>query len=339
MSIQVICAGLGRTGTLSLRAALEELGFAKCNHPLKVFASLDQARTWAAAARGEPVDWDRIFAGYGATVDMPGRVFYRELLAKYPEAKVILTVRDPERWYDSVSQTIDLLGNTFPKWTVLLLSPRQRVFQRMLDRLRDRMFQGRFEDQAFAIDVFTRHNEQVRRDVPADRLLVYEISQGWGPLCAFLGVPVPEGKPFPHLNDAAAFRAKINRDVLVVRTVGYAALGMAALVPLILIAAVAIRLWFCVQGTHFSDRMASGGHRSPGGPHVCGRCPPDGIAFHNDERLHQSFDRKGERRLADHHAFVTSDVHLRQDRPPSSIARVGLIDEWHVDFSYHVLAK
>ena len=124
MSIQVIGAGLGRTGTLSLKAALEELGFAKCYHPLEVVASLDQARTWDAAARGEPVDWDRLFAGFRATVDLPGCVFYRELLAKYPEAKVILTVRDPEHWYDSVRQTIYFLRNAFPKWTVLLLSPR-----------------------------------------------------------------------------------------------------------------------------------------------------------------------------------------------------------------------
>ena len=239
MSIQVIGAGLGRTGTLSLKAALEELGFAKCYHPLRVIASMDQARIWDAAARGERVNWDRLFAGFRATVDMPGCLFYRELLAKYPEARVILTVRDPERWYDSVRQTIHLLGTTFPKWTVWLLSPRQRVFQRMLDGLGDRLFRGRFEDRALAIDVFNRHNEQVRRDVPADRLLVYEVSQGWGPLCTFLGVPVPEGKPFPHLNAAAAFRAKINRDVLAVRTVGYA---LAALL-LILIAVAAIRLW------------------------------------------------------------------------------------------------
>ena len=102
------------------------------------------------------------------------------------------------------------------------------------------MFQGRFEDRAFAIDVFNRHNEQVRRDVPADRLLVYEVSQGWGPLCEFLGVPVPEGKPFPHLNDAAEFRARIERVARIMRTVGYAALGAAALV-LVLIAVVAIR--------------------------------------------------------------------------------------------------
>jgi Sulfotransferase domain len=241
MSIQVIGAGLGRTGTLSLKAALEELGFARCYHPLKVFASMDQARTWDAAARGEPVDWDRLFAGYRATVDLPGCVFYRELMENYPEAKVILTVRDPERWYDSVRQTILFASDTFPKWA-LLLSPRMLVFQRMLDRLWDRLFRGRFEDRAFAIDVFNRHNEQVRRDVPADRLLVYEIGQGWGPLCAFLGVPVPEGKPFPHLNDAAEFRARLERDALIVRTVGYAALGVAAL-ALILIAVVAIRRW------------------------------------------------------------------------------------------------
>jgi hypothetical protein len=239
MSIQVIGAGLGRTGTLSLKAALEALGFAKCYHPLAVFASLDQSQTWDAAARGEPVDWDRIFAGYRATVDFPGCVFYRELLAKYPEAKVILTVRDPERWYDSTRQTIHFADKTIPKWTILLLSRRKRVFQRMLDGLRDKLFQSRFEDRAFAIEVFNRHNEQVRRDVPADRLLVCEVSQGWGPLCTFLGMPVPEGKPFPHLNDAAAFRAKINRDVLAVRTVGYA---LAALL-LILIAVAAIRLW------------------------------------------------------------------------------------------------
>ncbi|MBV8232285.1 MAG: hypothetical protein JO329_20065, partial [Planctomycetaceae bacterium] len=201
---------------------------------------MNHARTWDAAARGMPVDWDRLFAGYQATVDFPGCMFYRELLEKYPEAKVILTVRDPERWYDSARQTIYFARNAFPRWAAVL-KPRMRVFQRMIDRLWDGMFRGRFEDRAFAIDAFNRHNEQVRRDVPADRLLVYEISQGWGPLCAFVGVPVPEGKPFPHLNDAAEFRARIERGARIVRTIGYAALGAAALV-LILIALVAIRL-------------------------------------------------------------------------------------------------
>jgi hypothetical protein len=240
MPIQVIGAGLGRTGTLSLKAALEELGFAKCYHMVEVRARMDDARTWDAAARGEPVDWERLFAGYRATVDVPSCMFYRELLEKYPDAKVILTVRDPERWYDSMRQTIYFARTAFPRWAAVL-DPRMRVFRRMIDRLWDKMFRGRFEDRASAIDSFNRHNEQVRRDVPADRLLVYEISQGWSPLCAFLGVPFPEGKPFPHLNDAAEFRARIERRARIVRTNGYAALGAAALV-LILIALVAIRL-------------------------------------------------------------------------------------------------
>jgi hypothetical protein len=240
MSIQVIGAGLGRTGTLSLKAALEELGLSKCYHMVEVFVHRDHARTWDAAVRGQPVDWDRLFAGYRATVDVPSCLFYRELIEKYPEAKVILTVRDPERWYDSARQTIYFARDAFPKWAAVL-NPRMRVFKRMIDRLWDRMFGGRFEERAFAIDVFNRHNEQVRRDVPADRLLVYEVSQGWGPLCAFLGVPVPEGKPFPHLNDAAEFRARVERGARIVRAVGYAALGAAALV-LLLIAVLAIRL-------------------------------------------------------------------------------------------------
>jgi len=241
MSIQIIGAGLGRTGTLSLKAALEELGFTKCYHMVEVFTRKDDAQIWDSALRGEPVDWDRLFAGYRATVDLPSCLFYREQLEKYPEAKVILTVRDPDRWYDSARQTIYFARTAFPRWAAVV-NPRMLVFQRMLDRLWERLFRGRFEDRAFAREVFNRHNEQVRRDVPADRMLVYEISQGWGPLCAFLGVPVPEGKPFPHLNDAAEFRARLERDALIVRTVGYAALGVAAL-ALILIAVVAIRRW------------------------------------------------------------------------------------------------
>ena len=114
MSIKVIGAGLGRTGTLSLKAALEELGFARCYHLLQVFASMDHARIWDAAVRGEPVDWNRLFDGYRATVDLPGCVFYRELMENYPEAKVILTMRDPERWYDSARQTILFASDTFP---------------------------------------------------------------------------------------------------------------------------------------------------------------------------------------------------------------------------------
>jgi Sulfotransferase domain len=238
MPLKVIGAGLGRTGTLSLQAALEELGFARCYHMREVLANRGDAHVWDAAARGKSVDWEGLFSGYQATVDWPGCSFYRELIEKYPEAKVILSVRDPERWYDSARQTIYYVRNAFPGWVTLFV-PRFRGFRRMLDRIIwIGMFQGRFEDRSFAIDAFNRHNEQVRRDVPADRLLIYDVREGWGPLCAFLGVPVPEGKPFPHLNDATEFRARIQRAARVMRAIGYAALGLAALVLIV----VAIRL-------------------------------------------------------------------------------------------------
>jgi Sulfotransferase domain len=201
---------------------------------VEVFAGKNDAPAWESALRGEPVDWETLFAGYQATVDLPGCLFYRELLEKYPEAKVILTVRDPERWYDSVNQTIYFAHNTFFKRAAILY-PRTRDFRRMINRICDRLFQGRFEDRAFAIDAFNRHNEQVRRDVPADRLLDYEISQGWEPLCAFLGVPIAEGKPFPRLNDATEFRARVERATgMLRRVIGYTAVVATALVLIII---------------------------------------------------------------------------------------------------------
>ena len=230
MPLKVIGAGLGRTGTLSLKVALEELGFAKCYHMTEVLAHPDHVRVWDAAGRGEPVDWEALFRGYQATVDWPGCNFYQEYLRLYPDAKVVLTVRDPGRWYDSARQTIYAVGRAFPGWVTPFL-PRMRRFLRMVDRLIwDGMFRGRFEDRTHAIGVFDRHNAEVKRVVPPDRLLVYEVKEGWGPLCEFLGVPVPEGKPFPHLNDTEEFRSGILRGARIVKTVAYSVLGLAVLV-------------------------------------------------------------------------------------------------------------
>jgi hypothetical protein len=229
MPLKVIGAGLGRTGTLSLKVALEELGFSKCYHMTEVLAHPEHARIWDAAARGEPVDWEALFQGYQATVDWPGCNFYQEYLRLYPEAKVILTVRDPERWHDSARQTIYYVRHAFPGWVTPFV-PRIRDFIRMLDRLIwDGMFEGRFEDKPYAVAVFQRHNTEVQRAVPPDRLLVYEVNEGWGPLCQFLEVPVPEGKPFPRLNDAEEFRARERRAALIVRAVACSVAGAVAL--------------------------------------------------------------------------------------------------------------
>ena len=207
--MRVIGAGMGRTGTLSLKVALERLGFAPCYHMLEVIEHPDHVPLWVAALRGEAGAMDRALAGYGATTDWPACTFWPALVAAHPDAPVVLTVRDADRWYDSALATIYPVASFTLTAPPEMAPPGMRPMAAMVDALVwQGTFGGRFEDRAHAIEVFHRHNEAVRRGVPADRLLVYEVGQGWGPLCAFLGVPAPD-EPFPHLNDAASFRARI----------------------------------------------------------------------------------------------------------------------------------
>jgi hypothetical protein len=211
--VRLIGAGFGRTGTTSLKAALEKLGFDPCYHMTEVFAHPDHADFWVRAWHGEPVDWEGVIGGYEATVDWPACTFYEELMGRYPEAKVLLSVRDPERWYDSTRGTIYELtrmteGSTISRLifgVVGLLVFGGFTGRRSSlanDLIWQGTFDGKFEDRAYAMEVFERHNEEVKRRVPQDRLLVYEVREGWGPLCEFLGVPEPD-EPFPRLNDTA----------------------------------------------------------------------------------------------------------------------------------------
>jgi hypothetical protein len=215
--LRVIGAGFGRTGTTSLKAALETLGLDPCYHMTEVFAHPRHAEGWRSAWRGAPVDWDAILGPYEAAVDWPSCTFYEELMERYPEAKVLLSVRDPERWYESTRTTIYELSR------VLAGSRTARVAFGLVSLLAfggfarseagdeiiwNGTFGGRFEDKTHAIEVLERHNEEVKRRVPPERLLVYEVKEGWGPLCEFLGVPDPD-EPFPHLNDAAEMRRGI----------------------------------------------------------------------------------------------------------------------------------
>lgn len=205
MTIKIIGAGFGRTGTTSLKAALEQLGFAKCHHMTEVLKNPSQAAGFLDAWRGNPVDWDRLFDGYQATTDWPACTYYEELMAQYPEAKVILSVRDPERWYTSAYDTIYPAQAVVPPWAGKLF-PKLGVFREMiLSQVWDGTFEGRFADKTFAIEKFKAHNQQVIDTVPADKLLVFEVKQGWEPLCRFLNVPVPDTL-FPHLNDKKQFK-------------------------------------------------------------------------------------------------------------------------------------
>jgi hypothetical protein len=203
--MKVIGAGFGRTGTMSLKVALEQLGYGPCYHMVELFEHPNHVERWEAAVRGEPVDWEQMFAGYRATVDWPGAAFYKELVEVYPEAKVLLSVRDPERWYESTKNTIYATMNPSSEM-IAAVGPAPRLNNELIWK---RTFGENFEDRQYAIGVFERHNEEVKRHVPAERLLVYKVKEGWEPLCEFLGVEAPKSKTFPHLNDTDSFQRMV----------------------------------------------------------------------------------------------------------------------------------
>lgn len=203
--LRVIGAGFGRTGTFSLKAALEQLGFGPTYHMMEVFQHPEHIPLWQAAGEGKPVDWDTIFAGYQSAVDWPTSAFYRDLMDRYPEAQVILTVRDPERWYESGTKTIFPSRERDPEEIVTPDMAAHRTMTRTI--MWDGIFDGRIWDKDHAIRIFDQHIDEVKKTVPPRRLLVFDVKEGWEPLCAFLGVPVPD-TAFPRLNDTASFIAR-----------------------------------------------------------------------------------------------------------------------------------
>ncbi|MEV0826047.1 sulfotransferase family protein [Nonomuraea rubra] len=216
--MKVIGAGFGRTGTRSLKAALELLGFGPCYHMSTVIAEPYRVRQWLDVGEGRSRDWDTLFAGFRSALDWPASAYWRELAGHYPEAKVVLTVRDPARWYDSVSATIfrsaleqrarPPLRRRVIRWLVARRAPDFALYPRMARAtFIDPVFGGRLDDRDHVIEVFERHVAEVRAAIPAGRLLVFEPGDGWEPLCAFLGVAVPD-VPYPQVNERAAFRRK-----------------------------------------------------------------------------------------------------------------------------------
>ncbi len=201
MSIRIIGAGLGRTGTTSLKGAFEQLGFGPAYHMFEVIERPEHSLAWYRTSRGGPVEWE-LFNGFQSILDWPAVAYWRTLVDHYPEAKVVLSVRDPESWYRSVNETI-YRRITMPLPADVPESQRRHREMTTKTVLQD-TFGGRFEDKAHAIAVFERHNQAVRDAVDPARLLVFDVKQGWEPLCRFLGTPVPN-EPFPRLNDTASF--------------------------------------------------------------------------------------------------------------------------------------
>jgi len=208
--VKVIGAGFGRTGTMSLKAALEQLGFGPSFHMIDVARQPELLPGWQAAADGEDVDWAQMLAGWESTVDWPACTFWEQISATFPQARVLLSVRDPEEWYASCMKSIHASAKAASRGELeggsVEVSPEA---MKMINRLIwEGTFKGRFADKDFAIGIYEAHNEDVKSKVEPDNLLVYEVKEGWQPLCDFLQVPVPD-RPMPHLNDAASFRAMV----------------------------------------------------------------------------------------------------------------------------------
>jgi len=207
MTLKVIGAGFGRTGTLSLKSALDELGLGPCYHMVETHAHPEHDAMWLALAKGEAADWRPILKGYASTVDWPTTYFWRDLAAANPDAKIILTLRDPDAWYRSAAATIFARMLEFEALRsdpAAVVDEARRRHMEMVNTIVEKTFGGSL-DKAHAIQVFNAHNnEGVRRSVPSERLLVYEPGEGWEPLCDFLGLPVP-ATPYPKVNTTGDF--------------------------------------------------------------------------------------------------------------------------------------
>ena len=214
--MKVIGSGLPRTGTLSQKVALEMLGYGPCYHMVNVLADLNLANDWSAAVEGD-ADWDTVFSGFESTIDWPGSRFYAELLEHFPDAKVLHSVRDPERWEQSMRETVwgivhgsDLIG--YLSNARALVEPSWASYLDMIRAIGWNEDTGQLaRDHATKdglIAAFNAHTEAVKATVPADQLLIYDVTEGWEPLCEFLEVDVPEA-PFPHVNDGVEFKRRI----------------------------------------------------------------------------------------------------------------------------------
>ena len=201
MTLRVVGAGWGRTGTSSLALALETLLGAPCYHMREVYAHPEHVPIWQNATFGKMPNWQEFFAGYAAAVDLPPAFFWFELAEAFPDAIVLLSVRDPEAWWDSASQTIFKVDES---------STVSDEYKAMTQAVYTALGLANRQDRDAAIAAADVHNARVREVVPSDRLLIWQVGDGWAPICEALDLPVPD-KPFPHTNTREEFQTRLSQ--------------------------------------------------------------------------------------------------------------------------------
>ena len=204
MGLRVIGAGLSRTGTFSLKLALEQLGVGRCYHMHELFFHPEHAPIWERASAGAKVDWEQLFDGYAAACDAPRALFWRELSEFYPEAKVILTVRSPSEWYESMRATVvEMMRQPH-----LVPDATAQAMLRTAHRLvLEGFFGGRFDDSREAIARFDAHCAAVQATLAPSSLLIYNGLPWMGPVVRVPPAPSAE-RPFPRTNDRKGFRTR-----------------------------------------------------------------------------------------------------------------------------------
>lgn len=201
MALRVIGSGFGRTGTMTMKDALGILGLGPTHHMTEVFANPHQVASWQTALAGDDPDWAAIYDGYLSQVDWPGALFWHEASIAFPDARVIHTERPEEVWWASFAKTI---GKLLTVYETMPLPPHILEMFSQVHAGFDQRYGADLSAKESAIAAYRRNNERVRELIPADRLLVFDVAEGWPKLCQFLELPVP-ATPFPHLHQRADF--------------------------------------------------------------------------------------------------------------------------------------
>ena len=214
--MKIFGAGFGRTGTMSLKIALEKLEMGPCYHMREVVSHPSHIKIWYDFSNGEHPDWDRLFNGFNSAVDFPVSLFYEELIKKFPNAKFILTLRDFDSWYKSTTNTIYKVPTLLPEWFTQVVYPIRMFIKMQVNLIWIGLFNNKFSDRESTKRVYYEHIERVKNTIPKDKLLIYHINEGWGPLCEFLNVDIPH-IPFPKVNDTA----EMLRNFAVIKSLPY----------------------------------------------------------------------------------------------------------------------